>query len=167
LKPDNIGFDQEGYVKLFDFGLAKELDPKTHIEDGAYHMTAKTGSRYYMAPEVALSKPYGLSADVYSFAILLWQLCSTAQPFEDMPRKEYFSNVICGKERLFLNKNWSSTLQNIMKWSWAHKPSVRPPMSDISSSMKREIMREEKKARSWPQFGENLFRSKSEKLNAY
>ncbi len=27
LKPDNVGFDFEGQVKLFDFGLAKELDP--------------------------------------------------------------------------------------------------------------------------------------------
>ena len=49
LKPDNIGFD-ENNLKLFDFGLAKELKPYKRHEDGTYHLTANTGSRRYMAP---------------------------------------------------------------------------------------------------------------------
>ena len=50
LKPDNIGFDQDDNLKLFDFGLAKELKPYKRHEDGTYHLTANTGSRRYMAP---------------------------------------------------------------------------------------------------------------------
>jgi serine/threonine protein kinase len=50
LKPDNIGFDREDNLKLFDFGLAKELKPYKRHEDGTYHLTANTGSRRYMAP---------------------------------------------------------------------------------------------------------------------
>merc|ERR1711957_987593 len=62
LKPDNIGFDYNGDVKLFDFGLAKELDPLQETEDGSglYKMSGGTGSRRFMAPEVALSEPYSL-----------------------------------------------------------------------------------------------------------
>ena len=56
LKPDNIGFDQDGVLKLFDFGLAKELKHKQ--ADGTYKLTGHTGSRRYMAPEVALDEPY-------------------------------------------------------------------------------------------------------------
>lgn len=51
LKPDNIGFDVRGDVKIFDLGLAKEVDPKTKLEDGTYNLTADTGSLRYMAPE--------------------------------------------------------------------------------------------------------------------
>lgn len=51
LKPDNIGFDVRGDVKIFDLGLAKEIDPKTKLEDGTYNLTADTGSLRYMAPE--------------------------------------------------------------------------------------------------------------------
>ena len=51
LKPDNIGFDSTGTLKLFDFGLAKEQKPSDHLEDGRYRMTGHTGSRRYMAPE--------------------------------------------------------------------------------------------------------------------
>eukprot|EP00545_Synedropsis_sp_CCMP1620_P009277 CAMPEP_0119009066 /NCGR_PEP_ID=MMETSP1176-20130426/4117_1 /TAXON_ID=265551 /ORGANISM="Synedropsis recta cf, Strain CCMP1620" /LENGTH=394 /DNA_ID=CAMNT_0006961511 /DNA_START=16 /DNA_END=1204 /DNA_ORIENTATION=- len=76
LKPDNIGFDVRGTVKLFDFGLCKELQNA----DG-FEMTGLTGSRRYMAPEVVLCRDYGLSADVYSFGILFWEMSALAQPF--------------------------------------------------------------------------------------
>lgn len=45
LKPSNIGFTRSGEVKLFDFGLAREvLDPLRRL-------TGYTGSARYMAPE--------------------------------------------------------------------------------------------------------------------
>ena len=74
LKPDNVGFNFEGRVKLFDFGLAKELDPLQKTADGMYEMSGGTGSRRFMAPEVALGHPYNLSADIYSFSILIIRL---------------------------------------------------------------------------------------------
>lgn len=55
LKPDNIGFDVRGDVKIFDFGLARQL-PRGRLADGTYRMTGDTGSPRYMAPEVALDK---------------------------------------------------------------------------------------------------------------
>ena len=51
LKPDNIGFDVRGDVKLFDFGLAKEIDRSQVQRDGLYKLTGDTGSPRYMAPE--------------------------------------------------------------------------------------------------------------------
>jgi serine/threonine protein kinase len=38
LKPDNIGFDASGALKLFDFGLAKELKPGEEHDDGRYQL---------------------------------------------------------------------------------------------------------------------------------
>lgn len=43
LKPDNIGFDENGVLKLFDFGLAKELKPGLERGDGKYKLTGNTG----------------------------------------------------------------------------------------------------------------------------
>lgn len=52
LKPENIGFDVRGRVKIFDFGLAKELKLRDLIDPpDAYDATGLTGSRRYMAPE--------------------------------------------------------------------------------------------------------------------
>ena len=53
LKPDNLGFDVNGALKLFDFGLAKRMDTAERSNDGMYLLTGNTGSLRYMAPEVA------------------------------------------------------------------------------------------------------------------
>jgi len=82
LKPENIGFTKEGVLKLFDFGLAKELKPHRRFADGTYQLTGNTGSRRYMAPEVATVRPYNLSVDAYSFGILLWELSALEKPFD-------------------------------------------------------------------------------------
>ena len=61
LKPENVGFDEQGNVKLFDFGLARELKEK--YANGTYKLTGNTGSRRYMAPEVSQELHYGLPVD--------------------------------------------------------------------------------------------------------
>ena len=60
-------------MKLFDFGLAKEIQDSDIVAGTnpvTYNMTGQTGSYRYMAPEVAKELPYNETADVYSFAIL-------------------------------------------------------------------------------------------------
>jgi serine/threonine protein kinase len=54
LKPTNIGFDATGVLKVFDFGLAKELNWDEHVGDDLYRMTGFTGALRYMAPGKAL-----------------------------------------------------------------------------------------------------------------
>jgi len=60
LKPQNIGFDVRNDVKLFDFGLSRELPLKDMTEEGMYKMTGQTGSRRYMVSMVCFCLFYGL-----------------------------------------------------------------------------------------------------------
>mmetsp|Transcript_3987 Transcript_3987/g.6078 ORF Transcript_3987/g.6078 Transcript_3987/m.6078 type:complete len:410 (+) Transcript_3987:92-1321(+) len=139
LKPDNVGFDSNGTVKLFDFGLAKELIPKQRIDNDTYEMTGDTGSRRYMAPEVALSKPYNKSADVYSFGMLLWQICSLEEPFEYMSFENHLKYVVKGDQRPRIDSTWPSKLQRILSWSWSPDLDGRPEMRDVHQYLKREV----------------------------
>jgi serine/threonine protein kinase len=53
-----LGFNEAGQIKLFDFGLAKRLDPSIETDNDLYLLTGNTGSLRYMAPEVAIGLPY-------------------------------------------------------------------------------------------------------------
>ena len=68
LKPENVGFDKEANVRLFDFGMARDVDD---CEPGELYGTLR-----YMAPEVLRGEACGLYSDVYSFRLLLWELLS-------------------------------------------------------------------------------------------
>lgn len=50
LKPSNMGFTSSDVLKLFDFGLAKELRSDEYEGKGLYNMTGLTGALRYMAP---------------------------------------------------------------------------------------------------------------------
>jgi len=82
-------------LKLFDFGLAVCVK-KNRTHDTTYRMTGNTGSLAYMAPEVALRKPYNEKVDVYSFAILLWQMLSGMELYLDVACANFVDQVVLG-----------------------------------------------------------------------
>jgi serine/threonine protein kinase len=65
-------------VKLFDFGMAQKV---SECDAGEL-----CGSPRYMAPEVMSGKGYTLAVDVYSFGVILYELCSLKLPFEESYR---------------------------------------------------------------------------------
>eukprot|EP00538_Stauroneis_constricta_P006707 CAMPEP_0119556492 /NCGR_PEP_ID=MMETSP1352-20130426/8424_1 /TAXON_ID=265584 /ORGANISM="Stauroneis constricta, Strain CCMP1120" /LENGTH=413 /DNA_ID=CAMNT_0007603455 /DNA_START=244 /DNA_END=1485 /DNA_ORIENTATION=+ len=142
LKPDNIGFDVRGDVKLFDFGLAKELDPKQRLDDGTFKLTADTGSTRYMAPEVAKGKNYNETADSFSFAILFWQLATLKTPYEGYTVSMFEKKVIHGGHRPAVNINTVNKSANIMKLlqdCFVKEGTQRPSMEDHCEILRSEI----------------------------
>lgn len=137
LKPDNIGFDKENNLKLFDFGLAKELKPYKRHEDGTYHLTANTGSRRYMAPEVALRKRYNLSVDVYSFAILLWEIFSLEKPFDGYSEQQHMSFVVQRgfRPKIETLRSWPEGMRTLVQRCWDQDMNKRPEFRDIVSAI--------------------------------
>lgn len=140
LKPDNIGFDIRGDVKIFDFGLAKEMRPEDMVSDDLYEMSGNTGSLRYMAPEVARRLPYNSSVDVYSFAILFWQILSLQQPFDGYDVETHSERVVFGTDRPKLDiRNWSDEICNLLSQSWSSYIPDRPDFETISYIIKREF----------------------------
>lgn len=136
-----MGFDYEGRVKLFDFGLAKELDPKQKTTNGLYQMSGGTGSRRFMAPEVALSEPYNESCDVYSFSILLWELLTLDKAFGWLSPDEHRERCVKNGERLELRASWSATLKALLEGCWSRDISSRPSAREVYKLIQQEIDR--------------------------
>lgn len=140
LKPENIGVDMDGSVKLFDFGLAKELRPEKRTEEGKYNLTGNTGSRRYMAPEVAKSIPYDQSVDVFSFGILLWELCAMEKPFHGYSAEKHMQQVVLEGERPKLDMShtsgWPVNLQWLLKRCWSSDATARPTFTVIKDTLR-------------------------------
>jgi eukaryotic-like serine/threonine-protein kinase len=87
LKPSNIMVNEQGRVKVLDFGLAKLIEPVPGEESDTRNATTKTregailGTASYMAPEQAEGKPVDQRADVFSFGVVLYEMLSGVQPF--------------------------------------------------------------------------------------
>jgi serine/threonine protein kinase len=130
LKPDNIGFTAEGHFKLFDFGLVTCVKSRQSAND-SYAMTGFTGSLRYMAPEVALCKPYTEKVDVYSFGILLWQMARDRIPFKGMNKEEFMKAVVNDNERPKLDSSWPVGFSSLLTSCWNKDPLKRPTFEAI------------------------------------
>ena len=146
LKPENVGLTNENYV-LFDFGLARELLDANRVSDkpedaDRYLATALTGSRLFMAPEVATRKPYGFSADVYSFAILFWEVFALTEVFPGLTLNKHFKMVILkGKRPPSLEDILPEALNKMLENCWDKDPLRRPTFKTICTTLAKEIVR--------------------------
>ena len=82
LKPTNIKMRDDGTVKVLDFGLAKALDPASNgdpsqsptLTAAATRMGVIIGTAAYMSPEQAAGKTADTRSDIWSFAVVLFEM---------------------------------------------------------------------------------------------
>jgi len=139
LKPENLGFDVRGDIKLFDLGLVKELDPKKMKKDGNYKLSM-AGTPRYMAPECGKRKRYNLSADVYSFTMLLWEIITMRQPLEDFTYSRLQAEVFEDGHRPNIKLITNKHMRELVRLGWHQDSSQRPSIDTVYEELKMELM---------------------------
>lgn len=139
LKPDNVGFNSEGELKMFDFGLAKRITNADKADDELYKLTGNTGSLRYMAPEVAKNMPYSLSVDAYSFGVLFWQLCALSVPYSGYSCKMHADLVVGNGYRPTADSSWPESWSFLMSQCWAADYRSRPSFEHILKVINGEL----------------------------
>ncbi|KAI3711738.1 hypothetical protein L1987_70281 [Smallanthus sonchifolius] len=96
LKPENLLLDEDGNLKVTDFGLTAFSD---HLrQDGLLHTTC--GTPAYVAPEVIGKKGYdGAKADIWSCGVILYVLLAGFLPFHDENVVAMFRKIYRGDFR--------------------------------------------------------------------
>ncbi|KAL4473509.1 hypothetical protein ABPG74_022373 [Tetrahymena malaccensis] len=75
IKPANILVNRQGQVKLTDFGVTKEL------EQTDQKLLSQRGTTAYMSPERIDGAEYGQPSDIWSFGMIVYELCIGQYPF--------------------------------------------------------------------------------------
>lgn len=138
LKPANIGFDSQDQVKLFDFGLARKIDSDVESEDSR-ELTMQVGTLRYMSPELCCGSrttsgapPYDFSTDVYSFAILLWEIITLQKPFGNVQSLHDLTQMVFRQhQRPNLRLVNSRKVRQLLQASWDPDPELRPSFAPI------------------------------------
>jgi len=130
LKPDNLGFDSKGHLKLFDFGFSHEFHEKDKLDDDEY-VVHGYGTQRYMAPEIALRKRCNLSADVFSFAILFWEIIALEVPFRGFTAITHFELVYNRCFRPDIPLFWPDHVRKLLERSWSKSITERPNMVEM------------------------------------
>ncbi|MET9075855.1 serine/threonine-protein kinase [Streptomyces sp. NPDC004232] len=76
LKPSNVLIDGVGHAKIADFGLAQHVG----MRDGRF-LAARGGTWAYAAPEVLRGEPCDSRADIFSFGVLMYEICTGRLPY--------------------------------------------------------------------------------------
>ncbi|CAO3591458.1 unnamed protein product [Absidia cylindrospora] len=90
LKPENLLLDNQGHVKITDFGFAK------YVPDITWTLC---GTPDYLAPEVIQSKGYGKAVDWWSLGVLIYEMLAGQPPFYDDDHLKLYEKILAGKIR--------------------------------------------------------------------
>jgi len=124
LKSDNLLVTRDWTAKVGDFGLTRFLSEKKAM--------TQVGTPMWMAPEIIMGKKYTEKADVYAFGIILWEILTRQEPYEEKEPMQIVVEVVNdGLRPTIPREHENSPLVPLMKDCWAQDPDQRPTFNII------------------------------------
>jgi hypothetical protein len=156
LKSDNLLISETDTVKIADFGLAKQISSDVSkcshtrkrqngkkqrssmlvplVELHSYDSPHALGASRWRAPELSKSgakNSYRTSADVYSFAVVVWEISTRKLPFSQYKFNYEVLDAVKAGERPPLEDNCFPLLRSLMLDCWQDDPLKRPSFKEI------------------------------------
>ncbi|KAH0887315.1 hypothetical protein HID58_063411 [Brassica napus] len=121
LKSGNCLLCNDGTVKICDFGLSVMMEGTT-LND-----IVPAGTPEWVAPEAFRNEPLSEKSDIYSFGVIMWELCTLTKPWEGVPQAKVL-NIVAKGARLDIPEG---PLANLIEACWSEEPEQRPSCEEI------------------------------------
>ena len=120
IKPENLVLDENGYIRLTDFGIAKENMPDNSSET--------SGTPGYMSPEVIKSLNHSFPADYFALGVIGYEFMKGERPYYGRNRKEIKEQIMSRQAEIKIediNDNWSKESADFINKLLMRKPEQR------------------------------------------
>ena len=101
LKPENVMVDREGFLKLIDFGFAKNIPYEVALQGGGKQLMPKShtmcGTPEYLAPEFITGEGHDHSVDLWALGVMIHEMVVGSSPFSDgssTNMTQLFTNIV-------------------------------------------------------------------------
>ena len=129
IKPENLVFDNDGYLHITDLGISK-----IYHEDNSKENSGTLG---YMAPEVLFNKNHDYSVDFFALGVICYEIIMGERPYSGKNKKELRKDMISKQAKLKIDeiKGWSELCINFINSLLQRKKENRLGKSGINELM--------------------------------
>ncbi|XP_045129407.1 probable serine/threonine-protein kinase DDB_G0268876 isoform X2 [Portunus trituberculatus] len=132
LKSMNVLLDAYFRAKIADFGFS--ILRRSRSGSPAQRGSIR-GTPAWMAPELLTKGDVSTKCDVYSYAIILWEMLSTSHPFKGLDIFQIMETIEAGGRPPLPSGGVSPELKELITSCWAQNPSLRPSFEEILGAL--------------------------------
>ncbi len=140
IKPENLMVRADGYLKVVDFGLARQL-PGSALAGGSIVRESDSGRVIgtipYMSPEQARSQPPGPASDVFSLGVVLYELVTSKHPFTCESPLDTLNTIAESRPvpASQLNREVPESLTALLGRMLEKEPAERPSAAEVDAAL--------------------------------
>ena len=137
IKPENLVLDSQGYLRITDLGISRELKPDNSSDT--------SGTPGYMAPEVMSRKDHSFTADYFAVGVIAYEFMLGRRPYVGKDRKEIRENMLSKQVQLRIDElpyKWSPNVLDFVNRVKYHTIQLllRNPQARLGANGIEEIM---------------------------